>query len=437
MAARPECRFDAAVTVLESLIGGLRDVCAGLPDRRKAPEDAVYSMADIGLSAFSLFFMGSPSFLAHQRRLEEGHGRSNCQTLFGMSAIPSDAYIRLMLDGASPTAFDPLFFQAISADGVLAPFHRLAGRVIIALDGTEHFCSRSIHCRHCSRRKRSDGATEYFHAFLGATIVAPGHQQVLPLPPEFIAPQDGTEKQDCEREAAKRWLQRHGPTVAPLRPVFLGNDLFACQPIAAAMQRAGGNFILTCKPSSHKTIAEYLHGAALEEHRQSTVTRGKRTTTIHRWLSQVPLRGTDDALAVNWFSVEILNAKGKRTYYNSFVTDLEVTAASVAELAACGRARWKIENETFNVLKAGGYNLEHNFGHGKETLASVLVVLNLLAFAFHTAARLAVLAWREAVVARGATFRFFEHLRTVTVYVVFEDWDHLLRSIAAAAIRPP
>ena len=394
-------------------------------------------MADIGLSAFALFFMGSPSFLAHQRALEEGHGRSNCQTLFGMAAIPTDAYIRLRLDGAPTAAFDPLFFRTIETEGVLAPFQRLGGRVLIALDGTEHFCSRKIHCPRCSTRKRADGGTEYFHAFLGATIVAPGHQQVLPLPPEFIAPQDGAEKQDCERNAAKRWLQRHGPAVAAHRAVFLGDDLFACQPIAAAIQQAGGNFILTCKPASHKTIAEYIHGAELEEHRQSTVTRGRRTTTIYRWLSAVPLRDTDDALTVNWFSVEILNHTGKRTYHNSFVTDLAVTAASVAELAACGRARWKIENETFNVLKTGGYNLEHNFGHGKQTLASLLVVLNLLAFAFHSAARLAVLAWREAVTARGATYRFFEHLRTVTIYVVFQDWDHLLRSIAAAAIRPP
>lgn len=394
-------------------------------------------MADIGLSAFALFFMGSPSFLAHQRALEEGHGRSNCQTLFGMAAIPTDAYIRLMLDGAPTAAFDPLFFKTIETEGVLAPFQRLGGRALIALDGTEHFCSRKIHCPRCSTRKRSDGGTEYFHAFLGATIVAPGHQQVLPLPPEFIAPQDGAEKQDCERNAAKRWLQRHGSAVAAHRAVFLGDDLFACQPIAAAIQQAGGNFILTCKPASHKTIAEYIHGAELDEHRQSTITRGRRTTTIYRWLSAVPLRDTDDALTVTWFSVEILNHTGKRTYHNSFVTDLAVTATSVAELAACGRARWKIENETFNVLKTGGYNLEHNFGHGKRTLASLLVVLNLLAFAFHSAARLAVLAWREAVAARGATYRFFEHLRTVTIYVVFQDWDHLLRSIAAAAIRPP
>ena len=68
-------------------------------------------------------------------------------------------------------------------------------------------------------------------------------------------------------------------------------------------------------------------------------------------------------------------------------------------------------HETFNVLKTKGYNLEHNFGHGKKTLASVLVTLNLLAFAFHTAAYLGVLAWRAAVIARGPTYRFFEHLR--------------------------
>jgi hypothetical protein len=426
------------VTVLESLIAELKGVCAGLPDRRKGPRrDGEYTMADIGLSAFSVFFMGSPSFLAHQRALAEGHGRSNCQTLFGMTAIPTDAYIRQMLDGARPEAFDPLFFKTIATEGVLDPFRRLGGRVLIALDGTECFCSRKIHCPRCSTRKRSDGGTEYFHSFLGASIVAPGHQQVLPLPPEFIAPQDGAEKQDCERNAAKRWLARHGPAVAHLRPVFLGDDLFACQPNAAAVQHVGGNFVFTCKPASHQTITEYLTGAELEEHRQSVVTRGKRTTTIHRWLSAVPMRATDDALIVNWFSIEILNGKGKRTYYNSFVTDLPVTAATVAELAACGRARWKIENETFNVLKTNGYNLEHNFGHGKETLASVLVILNLLAFAFHTTARLAVLAWRDAVIARGATYRFFEHLRTVTAYVVFETWDHLLRSIAAAAVRPP
>lgn len=180
------------MTVLESLLRELRETCAGLPDRREGPHrDGQYSMADIGLSAFSVFFMGSPSFLAHQRRLEEGQGRSNCQTLFGMTAIPTGAYIRLTLDGAPPDTFDPLFYRVLETPGVLEPFRCLDGRPVVALDGTEHFCSRKIHCPRCLKRKRSDGGTEYYHAFLGASLVAPGGNRVVPLPPEFIAAQDG------------------------------------------------------------------------------------------------------------------------------------------------------------------------------------------------------------------------------------------------------
>jgi hypothetical protein len=357
-----------------------------------------------------------------------------------MAAVPSDNHIRQMLDGNSPGVFDGLFLKAVesvaAADG-LSAFQRLGGRLLIALDGTEHFGSRKVGCPQCSTRRRSDGGTEYFHSFLGASVVAPGHTQVLPLPPEFIAPQDGAEKQDCERAAAKRWLARHAVALARFRPVYLGDDLYACQPIAQAIRNTGGNFILTCKPGSHQTVTEYLTGVELKEHRQVVVQRGKKTTCVYRWLTEVPLRGTADALVVNWFSIETFNAAGKSTYRNAFVTDLPVTADTVAELAACGRARWKIENETFNVLKAKGYNLEHNFGHGKQTLSSLLVSLNLLAFAFHTVANLCVRAWSTAVAARGAKYRFFEHLRTITAYIVFPSWQALLEAITDPKARPP
>ena len=356
------------------------------------------------------------------------------------SSVPSDNHIRQMLDGNSPAAFDGLFVKALesvaAADG-LSAFQRLGGRLLIALDGTEHFGSRKIGCPRCSTRRRTDGGTEYFHAFRGASVVAPGHTQVLPLPAEFITPQDGAAKQDCERAAAKRWLARHGASIARFRPVYLGDDLYAGQPIVCAIQESGGNFILTCKPGSHQTITEYLTGVDLQEHRQVVVQRGKRITCVYRWLTEVPLRGTADAVTVTWFSVEILNGSGKRTYYNSFITDLPVTTDSVAELAACGRARWKIENETFNVLKTNGDNLEPNFGHGKLTLSNLLVSLNLLAFAFHTVANLCVLAWRTAVAARGARYRFFEHLRTITTYIVFPNWHSLLTAIADPKAQPP
>ena len=194
---------------LEERLAELITVGAGLPDRREGPLlPGAHTMAGIALSAFSLFVMGSHSSLAYQRTLAEGQGRSNCQTLFGIAAIPSDNDIRLMLDGAPTAAFGPLFLKAIEAPGVLAPFERLNGRTLVALDGTEHHCSRKIRCARCTSRKRADGGIEYFHAFLGASIVAPGHRQVLPLPPESIAPQDWAEKQDCERNAVKRWLAR-------------------------------------------------------------------------------------------------------------------------------------------------------------------------------------------------------------------------------------
>src|SRR5208282_6177635 len=104
----------------------------------------------------------------------------------------------------------------------------------------------------------------------------------------------------------------------------------------------------------------------------------------------------EDALRVNWLSIEIADPKDKVTYRNSFVTDLTVDRDNVIALAACGRARWKVENETFNTLKTKGYNLEHNFGHGNDKLAAVLVTLNLLAFACHTVADLADALWQKA-----------------------------------------
>jgi hypothetical protein len=167
-----------------------------------------------------------------------------------------------------------------------------------------------------------------------------------------------------------------------------------------------------------------------------TVKRGKeRFLHRHRWLCDVPLRESRDALRVNWFDIEIINSAGKTTYRNSFVTDLPVGPENVVELAACGRARWKIENETFNVLKNNGYNLEHNFGHGKINLAATLVSLNLLAFAFHTACDIADQLWRNAREKLGPRYNFFNKLAAITAYLIFPSWDDLLLTLAFA--KPP
>ena len=410
----------------------------GFPDKRRG-SNATYPMGDIGMAAFSVFFMQSPSFLAHQRQFEAGHGRSNCTSLFGIAKIPCDNHIRSMLDPAPPHLLHPMFAETVDQirriDGGLDMFRRLDGRLLIALDGSEYHCSRKIHCRHCSTRLRGKGETEYFHSMLAATLVAPGHDKVIPLEPEFITPQDGAEKQDCENAAAKRWLAAHGRRYAALGAVYLGDDLFSRQPLCQAVLDTGGHFIFVCKPSSHPLIEEYLTGIDLPMIEQ-TVKRGKqRFVHRYRWLPDVPLRDGRDALRVNWFDIEIVNAKAETTYRNSFVTDLPVGSDTVAELAACGRSRWKIENETFNVLKTNGYNLEHNFGHGKQNLAAILVSLNLLAFALHTVCDIGDELWRAARAKLGPRYNFFSKLAAITSYLIFPSWEDLLLTLAFA--KPP
>jgi len=268
------------------------------PDKRRGI-NTTYGMGDIGMAAFPVFFMQSPSFLAHQRQFEEAHGRSNCASLFGITKIPSDNHIRDMLDPASPALLHSAFAETVAQlqriDGGLDVFRRLDGRVLIALDGTEYHCSRKIHCPHCSTRVRGNGGKEYYHSMLAATQVAPGHDKVVPLDPEFVVPRDGAEKQDCENGVAKRWLATHGQRYAALDPVYLGpvyfgDDLFSRQPLCQAVSDAGGHFIFVCKPSSHPLIQEYLTGAAVPVLEQ-TVRRGKqRFVHRYRWLRNVPLR---------------------------------------------------------------------------------------------------------------------------------------------------
>src|SRR4051794_31000296 len=170
--------------MLETLLQGVRSACAAFPDKRRG--DVTYSMADIGLSAFSLFFMQSESFLAHQRALEEGRKTSNCRSLFGMTAVPTDNHIRAMLDPVPPSHLQPAFDQTLDMlrryDGLRA-FQRLGGRVLIALDGTEYFCSQKLGCPQCLTRRRVNGKTENYHAMLAATVVAPGRAMALPLMP--------------------------------------------------------------------------------------------------------------------------------------------------------------------------------------------------------------------------------------------------------------
>jgi hypothetical protein len=221
-----------------------------------------------------------------------------------------------------------------------------------------------------------------------------------------------------------------------LRPIYLGDDLFACHPVCKMVTDAGDDFIFTCKPTSHKALYDFIDGAEPFRHEEKVRRRNTKETFRYRWIEAVPIRDGKDAMLVNWIGFEIVDAKGKVTYSMAWVTSLPVSKNNVAEIVACGRARWKIENESFNVLKNHGYELEHNFGHGQKFLAMTLAALNLLAFAWHTMLELLEPPWQAAREAAAKRTSFFAHILMLTAYVVFPSWEVLLESLTTFTIPP-
>ena len=128
--------------------------------------------------------------------------------------------------------------------------------------------------------------------------------------------------------------------------MFLGDDLFACHPVAKMVTDAGDDFIFICKPASHKALYDFIDGAEPWRHEEKVRRRKTKETLRYRWIEAVPLRDGKDAILVNWIGFEIVDAKGKVKYSMAWVTSLPVSKDNVAEIVACGRARWKIENES-------------------------------------------------------------------------------------------
>ena len=126
-----------------------------------------------------------------------------------------------------------------------------------------------------------------------------------------------------------------------MQPIYPGDDLSSWQATCEAVRAVGGHFLFVAKPSTHKTLYEWLGGAEAPILEQKIKQGARFVTHRHRWLNEVPIRDGKDAMIVNWLDIEIIDAAGKTTYRNSFVTDLAVNKDNVTELAACGRARWK------------------------------------------------------------------------------------------------
>ena len=406
-----------------------------LPDHRKASNNTRYRIADAAVGAFSVFFMQSASFLAHQRDLNKRKGRDNVTRLFGVEQIPSDAQIRNLLDPILPEAFHGDFNwiqDELEKSGHLNEFKGYGETYAIAFDGVSFHSSDKIDCANCTHRRDRSGETHYYHSAIIPVMVQPDLSHVLSLPPECIVPQDGHDKQDCERAAVKRWLVQHHGRYPAHSVTFLGDDLYSNQPLCELIdQRYHQFFMFVCKPDSHTTLYAQINSRTEANELETKSVRhwnGKHGEIwSYRWVNDVPLRAGEDALGVNWIELTItLEDTGAVIYRNAWATNHVVTDKTVVEQVKLGRARWKVENENINVLKTKGYNLEHNFGHGDHHLANVFFTLNLLAFLIHTAQHLVNGSYRLLRETLSVRRTFFNDLKALTRYMVFDSWNSLL-----------
>jgi hypothetical protein len=403
-----------------------------LPDARTRP-NRIYPIADAALAAFAVFFVQSPSFLAHQRDLQRRQGQNNAQSLFGLEQIPSDPQIRNLLDPIAPSHVAPPFWQVFEQlrDGdYLAAYQGHLGRWLCALDGTQYFSSPVIHCPQCTLRVSND-QTYYAHSLVAPILVAPGEPRVIALEPEFVTPQDGVEKQDCELRAAERWLRRNRDRFPAGSLTLLADDLYCHQPFCELVLELQQHFVFTCKPASHPALYQEIEllskVGGVTELQQRRWNGQRYELWRYRYASRVPLRADPKPLYVNWCEVTITDAaSGELLYQNAWATDHALTESGLHDFVVAARTRWKSENENNNVLKNYGYHLEHNFGHGQQYLAQTLVMLNLLAFLFHTVLELCDAQYRCVRAELAARQTFFHDVQALTRYLYFDSWQALI-----------
>ncbi len=212
---------------------------------------------------------------------------------------------------------------------------------------------------------------------------------------------------------------------------MLGDDLKSRQPMCTLSIQQGFHYIFVCLLESHSALydwLEYLDASGEVQSFQQRLRHGSDWHFYHyRWVNGIPLRDTQPALETNWFELTITSASDEEVLFkNTWITDHLITTDNIVEMVQSARARCQTENENHNVLKTKGYHLEHNFGHGDQHLASFLLTLNLLAFLFHTVLHLVDKSYQLLRQHLGTRKRFFNDLRTLTTYFVFDSWQHLI-----------
>ena len=425
----------------------ISNVFSKIPDHRSRPNSIDIQIKDALMSGFAVFALKMPSLLQFDNLMRQEKYRTKLKAAFGIAVAPSDTQMREIVDGVDPEAIRPAFKSILSEvqrGKGLEDYVFYQGHYLIAGDGTGHFSSDSVHCEDCLVKETKDGKVIYQHQMLAASIVHPNQKIVLPLCPEPIKKQDGATKNDCERNAGKRFLIKFREDHPKLKVVFVEDALSANAPRIEDLNSADVRFILGAKPGSNK----YLFGQVerldqegrMNNFEQQEETGKKIIKTIthrFRYLNGLRLNATNQ-IRVNfleyWETTEWIDKDGvaQKTEKNfSWITDLDIFLENLFILMRGGRARWGIENETFNTLKNQGYNFEHNFGHGYKHLSTCFGLLMMLAFLVDQVQQLSCELFQKALEKVHGTRRtLWETLRVLFDRWDFTSWSQLLEVIA-------
>ena len=395
-----------------------------------------FSLSDCLMSGLAVFGLKYPSLLRFDRdaRTDETV-RANLKSLYGIERAPCDTALRERLDEVDPRKLRGVFkrvFAQLQRGKALEGFTYLDGHYLLSVDATGYFSSSSVHCAHCCETHHKDGRVTYSHQMLGAVVVHPEQREVFPLAPEPIMKGDGERKNDCERNAAKRLLGEVRREHPHLKLIVVEDGLASNGPHIKWLKALDLRFILGAKPADHKARFEWVE--ATERMSPSAVKSHEHTDghgVHHRFrsLNAAPLNDTHFELEVNFLEYWETRPDGKTQRF-SWVTDLPIDDACVMALMRGARARWRIENETFNTLKNQGYCFEHNFGHGKKHLSTVFAYLMMLAFLIDQCQQRCCALFQAAQAKAGRARYFWERLRALFVDFQLPDWETLYRALA-------
>ena len=410
----------------DSLFALMRSGFEQVPDQRA--ENAKISLPDALMSGFALFSLKDPSLLAFDERRTTD---SNLQSIYGIGQVPSDTQMRIILDDVEPVGIRPVFKAALrrlERSKELGKFRFLGGSYLVSLDGTGYFRSKTIHCSSCLQKvNKRTGEVTYHHQLMGGVIIHPNCREVIPLMPEPIIKQDGETKNDCERNAAKRFLVQLKQDYPHLSFTITEDALSPNAPHIRELMKHGFHYILGVKEGDHQYLFEQV--ALARQEGRTTEFEQREGRVVHRFsfINQVPLNKSNPDLLVNF--IEYWETKKGKTRHFSWVTDFTIVKLNALAIMRGGRARWKVENETFNTLKNQGYHFEHNFGHGEKNLSVVFVVLMMLAFLVDQVQQLACELFRAVLNKKSSKRSLWEEMRALFHTFEFESMTQLFQAI--------